>query len=173
MSAPTQNSALQATEGPTNVPTGREQSDIRGAWAFSASVVQYRGQDPLLTAEDVARRLNVSTDWVWDHSSQRSRDFRSYEWVTALSDIAQAGSKTSSASRSGYPLSGALAGKLREPTVFPPQKLRNRWVGRNRRDGSRFEVSTDTGTTAKRSSILKPTKNESRRFQFDSVSKHR
>lgn len=29
-------------------------------------------QDPLLTAEDVAQRLNVSVDWVWDHSSRRS-----------------------------------------------------------------------------------------------------
>jgi predicted DNA-binding transcriptional regulator AlpA len=28
--------------------------------------------DPLLTAEDVARRLNVSTDWVWDHSSRKA-----------------------------------------------------------------------------------------------------
>ena len=28
--------------------------------------------EPLLTAEDVARRLNVSTDWVWDHSSRRT-----------------------------------------------------------------------------------------------------
>jgi predicted DNA-binding transcriptional regulator AlpA len=27
--------------------------------------------DPLLTAEDVAHRLNVSTDWVWDHSSRK------------------------------------------------------------------------------------------------------
>lgn len=27
--------------------------------------------DPLLTAEEVAARLNVSTDWVWDHSSRR------------------------------------------------------------------------------------------------------
>jgi predicted DNA-binding transcriptional regulator AlpA len=26
--------------------------------------------EPLLTAEDVAKRLNVSTDWVWDHSSR-------------------------------------------------------------------------------------------------------
>jgi hypothetical protein len=24
--------------------------------------------DPLLTAEEVAHRLNVGTDWVWDHS---------------------------------------------------------------------------------------------------------
>jgi predicted DNA-binding transcriptional regulator AlpA len=28
--------------------------------------------DPLLTAEDVAHRLSVSTDWVWDHSSRRA-----------------------------------------------------------------------------------------------------
>ena len=27
--------------------------------------------DPLLTVDDVARRLNVSRDWVWDHSSRR------------------------------------------------------------------------------------------------------
>jgi predicted DNA-binding transcriptional regulator AlpA len=28
--------------------------------------------DPLLTVDDVARRLNVSRDWVWDHSSRKS-----------------------------------------------------------------------------------------------------
>lgn len=28
--------------------------------------------DPLLTAEEVAKRLNVSTDWVWDHSSRKA-----------------------------------------------------------------------------------------------------
>jgi predicted DNA-binding transcriptional regulator AlpA len=27
--------------------------------------------DPLLTAEDVAAKLKVSTDWVWDHSSRK------------------------------------------------------------------------------------------------------
>ena len=27
--------------------------------------------DPLMTAEDVAKRLRVSTDWVWDHSSRK------------------------------------------------------------------------------------------------------
>jgi predicted DNA-binding transcriptional regulator AlpA len=27
--------------------------------------------DPILTAEDVAERLNVSKDWVWDHSSRK------------------------------------------------------------------------------------------------------
>jgi predicted DNA-binding transcriptional regulator AlpA len=29
-------------------------------------------KDPLLTAEDVAQRLNVSMDWVWDHSSRKA-----------------------------------------------------------------------------------------------------
>lgn len=28
--------------------------------------------DPLLTAEEVSKRLNVSTDWVWDHSSRKA-----------------------------------------------------------------------------------------------------
>jgi predicted DNA-binding transcriptional regulator AlpA len=27
--------------------------------------------DPLLNVDDVARRLNVSRDWVWDHSSRK------------------------------------------------------------------------------------------------------
>ena len=27
--------------------------------------------DPLLTAEDVAAKLRVSKDWVWDHSSRK------------------------------------------------------------------------------------------------------
>ena len=26
--------------------------------------------DPLLTPEQVAKRLNTSVDWVWDHSSE-------------------------------------------------------------------------------------------------------
>ena len=31
-----------------------------------------RVKDPLLTAEEVAERLNVTKDWVWDHSSRKS-----------------------------------------------------------------------------------------------------
>jgi predicted DNA-binding transcriptional regulator AlpA len=27
--------------------------------------------DPMLTVEDVAARLNVTKDWVWDHSSRK------------------------------------------------------------------------------------------------------
>jgi len=29
-------------------------------------------KDPLLTASDVAERLNVTKDWVWDHSSRKA-----------------------------------------------------------------------------------------------------
>jgi len=29
-------------------------------------------REPLLTAEQVAARLHVSTDWVWDHSSRKT-----------------------------------------------------------------------------------------------------
>ena len=33
--------------------------------------VQSLSVEPLLTAEEVAERLKVSKDWVWDHSSRR------------------------------------------------------------------------------------------------------
>ena len=39
---------------------------------LAAVVERMPHADPLLTAEDVAHRLNVSTDWVWDHSSRKS-----------------------------------------------------------------------------------------------------
>jgi predicted DNA-binding transcriptional regulator AlpA len=29
-------------------------------------------REPLLTVEDVAQRLNVTKDWVWDHSSRKA-----------------------------------------------------------------------------------------------------
>lgn len=34
--------------------------------------VPQRPVDQLLTADDVAARLNVSKDWVWDHSSRKA-----------------------------------------------------------------------------------------------------
>ena len=36
------------------------------------TVVGSRVKDPLLTAEEVAERLNVTKDWVWDHSSRKA-----------------------------------------------------------------------------------------------------
>jgi len=41
-----------------------------------------RYQDPLMTVEEVAARLNVSRDWVWDHSSRK----RPYLPVIRMSD---------------------------------------------------------------------------------------
>ncbi len=39
---------------------------------LSAVIERMPDRDPLLTADDVAHRLNVSTDWVWDHSSRKA-----------------------------------------------------------------------------------------------------
>lgn len=40
--------------------------------ASTASVQQMPSRDVLLTVEDVAQRLNVTKDWVWDHSSRKA-----------------------------------------------------------------------------------------------------
>jgi predicted DNA-binding transcriptional regulator AlpA len=40
--------------------------------ALAAIVERTPLKDPLLTAEDAAARLNVSKDWVWDHSSRKA-----------------------------------------------------------------------------------------------------
>jgi predicted DNA-binding transcriptional regulator AlpA len=38
-----------------------------------AAIIQPMPQiDPLLTVDDVAERLNVTKDWVWDHSSRKA-----------------------------------------------------------------------------------------------------
>ena len=52
-------------EGPRRVEEHRSSSQLRKAPRRVVDV------EPLLTAEDVAKRLNVSTDWVWDHSSRK------------------------------------------------------------------------------------------------------
>jgi predicted DNA-binding transcriptional regulator AlpA len=38
----------------------------------SATTYSALAGDPLLTVDDVARRLRVSKDWVWDHSSRKT-----------------------------------------------------------------------------------------------------
>ena len=40
--------------------------------ALAAVVERMPSRDPLLTVEDVAARLNVTKDWVWDHSSRKA-----------------------------------------------------------------------------------------------------
>lgn len=48
------------------------QTEPRSVFAESRKPVKrVMDIEPLLTAEDVAKRLNVSTDWVWDHSSRK------------------------------------------------------------------------------------------------------
>jgi len=40
-------------------------------WDLCLPLKNFETDDALLTAEDVAQRLRVSKDWVWDHSSRR------------------------------------------------------------------------------------------------------
>ncbi len=40
--------------------------------ALNAMVQQMPLREPLLTVEEVAQRLNVTKDWVWDHSSRKA-----------------------------------------------------------------------------------------------------
>jgi len=35
------------------------------------ALTNFETDDALLTADDVAQKLRVSKDWVWDHSSRR------------------------------------------------------------------------------------------------------
>jgi predicted DNA-binding transcriptional regulator AlpA len=39
--------------------------------AVMQGAVSDQAIEPLLTADEVAERLRVSRDWVWDHSSRR------------------------------------------------------------------------------------------------------
>jgi predicted DNA-binding transcriptional regulator AlpA len=61
------------------LPVGREESseidrfpdDDRPNSATRKPPRRATEVESLLTAEGVAKRLNVSTDWVWDHSSRK------------------------------------------------------------------------------------------------------
>jgi hypothetical protein len=54
---------------------GRESNDLRSADTLTSSsttsAIRELAFDPLWTPEQVARRLNVSPDWVRDHSSRK------------------------------------------------------------------------------------------------------
>ena len=88
---------------------------------MAAIVHQMPQSDRLLTAEDVAHRLNVSTDWVWDHSSRKAPYLPVIPSETALFVIASARSKNLSANENICPSCAANAGKMKEPTLLPPQ----------------------------------------------------
>lgn len=55
--------ALPESQNPL-IPSGELQQPYPSSCEIHA--------DPLLTVEEVARRLKVSKDWVWDHSSRKS-----------------------------------------------------------------------------------------------------
>ena len=74
--------------------------------------------DPLLTAEDVAQRLRVSKDWVWDHSSRRLP----YLPVIRMSDGAlryrASGIEEFLKERERLPIYVGNAGKMRMARLF-------------------------------------------------------
>ena len=39
---------------------------------WTETIGDQAGNDRLLTAEEVATRLNVTKDWIWDHSSRKA-----------------------------------------------------------------------------------------------------
>jgi hypothetical protein len=71
-----QNSGSQP-EKVESIIDGNQAADIGNAQSkalFRSGDVRDRAaaKDPLLTAADVAERLNVTKDWVWDHSSRKA-----------------------------------------------------------------------------------------------------
>lgn len=71
-----QNSGSQP-EKVESITDGNQAADIGNAQSkalLRSGDVRDRAaaKDPLLTAADVAERLNVTKDWVWDHSSRKA-----------------------------------------------------------------------------------------------------
>ena len=63
--------AHRKPQSETDLPQAEEHSDSHRRKP-PQRVTAEETADPLLTVDDVARRLNVSRDWVWDHSSRKS-----------------------------------------------------------------------------------------------------
>jgi hypothetical protein len=59
-----------------SIPASDQGAVISKAQSDSAKRILSAGygqdKDPLLTAGDVVQRLNVTKDWVWDHSSRKA-----------------------------------------------------------------------------------------------------
>ena len=72
MPIPDPNASLHFAEAEKTHPDSVVDGD-RASRKKPRGIVRRRQVDvePLLTADDVAKRLNVSTDWVWDHSSRK------------------------------------------------------------------------------------------------------
>jgi predicted DNA-binding transcriptional regulator AlpA len=62
---------ISSFDRPTSIPFRNEIADELSSPHLRKVPKRAIELEPLLTAEDVARRLNVSTDWVWDHSSRK------------------------------------------------------------------------------------------------------
>ena len=62
-----ENSSIPGSGEATAVANGHSETPNR-----ILRVERSQERDPLLTAEDVAQRLNVTKDWVWDHSSRKA-----------------------------------------------------------------------------------------------------
>jgi hypothetical protein len=97
-------------------------------------------EDPLLTVEDVALRLRVSKDWVWDHSSRKLP----YLPVIRMSDgvlryRASGIGRVSERAGTGLQFKAQAPVKWGRPLVPSTQKLRNKLESRTKKDGSGHE----------------------------------
>jgi len=57
---------------PKKPPTSISIGDIESRSTAQSTTRTVHHFDPLLTADEVAMRLKVSKDWVWDHSSRKA-----------------------------------------------------------------------------------------------------
>jgi predicted DNA-binding transcriptional regulator AlpA len=76
MSSSPANPKLHIFQEPNGQPSQHERFEVHGRSAGrslqrGAQVLPEAQPDPLFTVEDVASRLNVTKDWVWDHSSRK------------------------------------------------------------------------------------------------------
>jgi hypothetical protein len=84
--------------------------------------------DPLLTVEDVRRRLNVSKDWVWDHCSRKKPSLPFIRMGDGALSFAPAPSRPSSTSVNGYlryTLGADIERKIEAPTTPFPHRNEN------------------------------------------------
>jgi hypothetical protein len=88
-------SNVHQMDAPTHPSQGYSQPSA-GVRVQIDSKVREVHLDRLLTAEDVAERLNVSKDWVWDHSSRRLPHLPVIRMGMAHFDTGPAESKSSS-----------------------------------------------------------------------------
>lgn len=118
-------------------------------------------RDPLLTVEDVAARLNVTKDRVWDRSSRKAP----YLPVIRMSDgvLRYRPSEVEEFISERERLS-ALRSRRRQnksgPRILPPQILGNEWASRTKQDGYRCAGNAGLVISVRRFSILKATRDE-------------